>query len=341
MSNATVLMLPFACAVVAGLVAFLLIIWAPKLAMIDVPNKRSSHQQPTPRGGGIGVVVAVLAAIAVLFAFDQISGGIASAFVAGGLVGFVGFIDDRVGLSATRRLLVQVGAAMIAVACVFNWFPAGTMGAMSWSALDWRALLAVVAIVWATNLFNFMDGIDGIAGSEAVFFGIAGAALGWMDQIPDGLEIIWLCLAASSLGFLLFNWPPAKIFMGDVGSGFLGFAAATLAIVTSRASHIPVETWIILGGAFLVDASVTLLRRLLRGDRWYAAHRIHAYQHLSRRWCSHLRVTLASIAVNVLWLFPWAWYAAAHPSRALTCMVAAIVPLVVLVLMSGAGAIEE
>jgi Fuc2NAc and GlcNAc transferase len=202
----------------------------------------------------------------------------------------------------------------------------------------WAAsLLGVMALTWSTNLFNFMDGIDGIAGSEAVFVAGAGAFLNSRFGGDSGLTAAMLVLAAASLGFLIWNWPPARIFMGDVGSGFLGFTLAVFALAASRHSTVPIEVWAILSGVFLADATVTLLRRIFRGDRWFEAHRLHAYQGLASRWQAHLPVTALVIGINVFWLFPWAWIAATYPARALWDVCAALAPLAVIALLAGAG----
>jgi len=151
------------------------------------------------------------------------------------------------------------------------------------------------------------------------------------------LTAAMVALAVAALGFLIWNWPPARIFMGDVGSGFLGFTLAVLGLAVSRHSDVPIEAWAILNGVFLVDATVTLLSRLVRRDRWFDAHRSHAYQILASRWRGHLPVTLLIIAINVLWLFPWAWIAAIYPARAMLCVIAAMSPLAVAALLLGAG----
>jgi Fuc2NAc and GlcNAc transferase len=146
-----------------------------------------------------------------------------------------------------------------------------------------------------------------------------------------------LGLGGASLGFLLWNWPPARIFMGDAGSGFLGFAIGTLGLAASQSGAIPAEVWPILGGVFLTNSTVTLVRRVIRGERWFDAHRSHAYQNLARRWRGHLPVTLLSVAVNVFWLLPWAYQAILRPERAAWYMIAALLPLAVLAFACGAG----
>jgi Fuc2NAc and GlcNAc transferase len=146
-----------------------------------------------------------------------------------------------------------------------------------------------------------------------------------------------MALGAATLGFLVLNWPPARIFMGDVGSGFLGFSLTVLALAASRHGAVRIEVWAILSGVFLADATVTLLVRIVRGDRWIEAHRLHAYQILSRRWQAHLPTTVLVIAIDLLWLFPWAWIAAIFPDRAMLSLMAALLPLMMAAFLIGAG----
>jgi Fuc2NAc and GlcNAc transferase len=141
----------------------------------------------------------------------------------------------------------------------------------------------------------------------------------------------------ASLGFLVWNWPPAKIFMGDVGSGFLGYLIAALATADGHDNPVAVWVWLILGGVFFVDATVTLARRTLRGDIVHEAHRSHAYQWLARRLGAHKPVTLAALALDVFWLLPSAYFALSHPKWAWWIVLAALAPLAVLALVAGAG----
>jgi Fuc2NAc and GlcNAc transferase len=178
------------------------------------------------------------------------------------------------------------------------------------------------------NLFNFMDGIDGIAATEATFVSWGGALLASMAAVSSEVRWAAVLLGAACLGFLRWNWPPARIFMGDVGSGYLGYVIAVLAVAATRENPAALWIWLILGGVFFVDATVTLLRRLLRGDRIYEAHRSHAYQWLARRWESHAKVTWAVLTVNVLWLLPCAVFATRRPGIAAATAILALAPLV-------------
>jgi Fuc2NAc and GlcNAc transferase len=200
--------------------------------------------------------------------------------------------------------------------------------------------LLLFAGVWWINLFNFMDGIDGIAASQAVFMLVAAAVLGvWFHPgVADVSGWLWmLAVAAATLGFLRFNWPPARIFMGDVGSTYLAFMIFALALLSVREGWLTYPVWLVLGAVFVSDASVTLLRRMLAGERWFEAHRSHAYQRLSRRWGSHRRVTLLSISFNLLLLAPLAWTCLAWPRWAWVCVVLTYTPLAAAMLALGAG----
>jgi len=198
----------------------------------------------------------------------------------------------------------------------------------------------ILAVVWTINLFNFMDGIDGIAATEAIFITIAAALLAMWTGGSYASPAPALVFAAACMGFLLWNWPPAKIFMGDVGSGFIGYGIVVLALAAAHNSQSAIWVWLILGGGFFVDATITLMRRLSRGERVYQAHRTHAYQWLSRRWRSHKRVTMAFLAMDLLWLLPCAWFAAAYRTYAGATALAALVPIACLAIVSGAGRSE-
>jgi Fuc2NAc and GlcNAc transferase len=311
--------------------------YALRNAIMDIPNVRSSHATPTPRGGGLAIVLAFMSALVFLVCVGKLQLGIASVLAAGGgVIALTGYLDDHKALPASIRMCVHISAAALAV-IVVGGISQSTLNHIGLHGFWLGSLLGLITLAWFTNLFNFMDGIDGIAGSEAVFVAGAGALLNWRYGGDGGLTVAMLVLAAASLGFLVWNWPPARIFMGDVGSGFLGFTLAVLGLAASRRSAVPLEVWAILSGVFFVDATVTLITRMIRGDRWLEAHRLHAYQALASRWRAHLPVTILVIAINVLWLFPWAWVAANYPTRAMLCVAAALTPLVIAALLMGAG----
>lgn len=304
--------------------------------MLDVPNERSSHTSAVPRGGGTAIVVTMSVALCVLAGLGLISIRLFLALAVGGIaVAAVGFLDDRHRIPARWRLAVHVLAAVWAVALL------GGLGAVQVGEhlvqLRWiGAALSVLGIVWVINLFNFMDGIDGIATSEAVFVAITGGLIALAGGGAGVAAAAWV-FAWGCLGFLCWNWPPARIFLGDVGSGYLGYIIIVLALADAAVRPVAIWEWLILGSLFFVDSTVTLLRRLFRGDAVYQAHRQHAYQRLARRWGRHLPVTVLVVAIDLCWLLPWAAAAATWPSWAVLAAIAAVAPLLAGVWLLGAG----
>ncbi len=284
--------------------------------LLDVPNARSSHSVVTPRGGGLAMVLAASAAFVALALLCRVPVNLFLALLGGGtVVAAIGFLDDRRPVPAKLRLAVHVCAAVWAVTWIGA--PAELRVGSQLVHLGWAGpVMGALGIVWVLNLFNFMDGIDGIAAAEGVFMACAGAALTAMGGVSASVVGVGWAVGAASLGFLLWNWPPARIFMGDVGSGYLGYVIGVVMLATARADPSALWVWLILGGVFFVDATLTLARRTMRGDRVFEAHRSHAYQWLARRWGSHRRVTIATVSVNVIWLLPCAIFAAGHPDKA-------------------------
>ncbi|ACO75765.1 Glycosyl transferase, family 4 [Laribacter hongkongensis HLHK9] len=311
------------------------------LGLVQEPNHRSSHVQPTPNGGGLGIVVAGSLAGIVLVLFSGWTHGWFLLGVAA-LLAAVGLRDDIQHLPARVRFGVQ---AAVCAGLLFLLSISCRTGLEFQISACFLSGLLLLAGVWWINLFNFMDGIDGIAGAQAVFMLLCAAALAaWtnVDVISSPVWILMLCVASATLGFLLLNWPPAKIFMGDVGSTWLAFMVFALALLSVQVGWLSYATWLVLSAVFVTDATVTLLTRMLRGERWYEAHRNHAYQHLSRRWrgdrkVRHRSVTLLVGAANVLWLAPWAWACVQWPAKALAFVVAAYLPLVFAALWLEAG----
>jgi Fuc2NAc and GlcNAc transferase len=301
--------------------------------VLDVPNPRSSHSRATPRGGGVAIVLVNSIALLALSASGSVDHGLAAALLGGGLaVAAVGFVDDRATVPAGVRLAVHL---LVAVWAVY-WLGglSSVRVGVHVTELGWSgSVLAVLGIAWVLNLFNFMDGIDGLAGSEALFIAAGGAVL----AAGGGVALAAAVFACACAGFLVWNWAPARIFLGDVGSGYLGYVIAVLALAAARTSPALIWTWLILGGVFFVDATVTLARRVLRGEPVSEAHRTHAYQWLARRWGSHAKVTIACLALNLVWLLPCAVLATRRPDAAPLLVLCAFVPLVLLALVAGAG----
>ncbi len=257
---------------------------------------------------------------------------------AGTSVALVGFLDDHGHIAARWRLLLHFGAAIWALFWLGGLPPVQLFGVSL--ALGWIGhVLAAFYLVWVLNLYNFMDGIDGIAGVEVITVCLGGALLYWLKGHAD-LAIFPLLLAAASAGFLYWNFPPAKIFMGDAGSGFLGITLGVLSLQAAAFDANWFWAWLILLGVFIVDATYTLLRRLLRGDKVYEAHRSHAYQFASRHFGRHLPVTLGVATINLVWLLPLALWVGVGGLDGLIGLLLAYAPLLGLAVKFRAGALE-
>ena len=301
-------------------------------ALLDIPNQRSSHSSPTPRGGGVAIVVVVLAGILAGAAGGWVRDSTAVALVPSGVaVALVSWLDDRRGVPRRIRLLVHLAAAAWVVYCF------GPVEALVPPGPSWLGflgpVLSVLGIAWVTNLFNFMDGIDGLAAGEALTVGLAAMLLCWR---VDDLEPTWLAalVAVAAAGFLPWNWHPARIFLGDVGSVFLGFILASLAVLTGQRGDLPAAGWLVLLGVFVLDATVTLFRRWARGERWLEAHRSHAYQRAVQAGLTHAQVSGAVMAVNGL-LALLVWWAVARPHWAAAAYGAALLLVLALYLRVG------
>ncbi|WP_158884687.1 glycosyl transferase family 4 [Rhodanobacter sp. L36] len=282
--------------------------YAHHKGMLDQPGQRRSHSSPTPRGGGIGVVVATL--ICMPGALRSMGepwslGVVASLATALVLVALAGWWDDHSSLPALPRLglhlvaLLGFSTALVATGLSWWWLP-----------------LLLLAGAWSINLHNFMDGIDGLLAQQALFVTVGIALMAWAES-QSALAVATASLAAASLGFWMFNRPRARIFMGDVGSGSIGLLIFAFSAMLWRVNQALLWPAMILSSAFVVDASLTLVVRIWLGRRWYAPHREHLYQWLSRRTGSHARVDMMYGAWNLLAVAPLTWLAWGHPAWAL------------------------
>lgn len=259
--------------------------WALDHQALDIPNQRSSHIRPTPRGGGLAIVVVVLVGwlASGVLASPETSWSVLGSYALGaGLVAAVSWLDDLYGLPAIARLAAHIVAASLALVALGYWQtlplpgPAVPLGYAG-------VAIGLIWIIGLTNAYNFMDGSDGMAAVQGVIAGLGWALLGWLGQQPLVVEL-GLLLAAGSLGFLWHNWPPAAIFMGDVGSAFLGYSFAVLPLVALEEDGPLAGIGSLLGclllWPFIFDAAFTFFRRLRRGENVLAAHRSHLYQRL-------------------------------------------------------------
>ncbi|WP_058451485.1 MraY family glycosyltransferase [Legionella maceachernii] len=271
--------------------------------MLDIPNHRSSHVIATPRGGGLSFVICFLFTVFSLLFLSLISYPLAGALlISGSLIALIGFLDDRYNIPAKWRLLGHFAASCCALYLIGG-MPAIPFFAWTFSNGLIANTVAVFYLVWLLNLYNFMDGIDGIAATEAVTACLGGVVLYYL-QNNISATYLPVGLAFAVGGFLVWNFPPARIFMGDAGSGFLGLILGILSIQSAKINPNFFWAWVILLGVFIVDATVTLLGRGMRGEIIFEAHRSHAYQHASRYYGKHLPVTLGTLVINMLWLLP-------------------------------------
>lgn len=295
--------------------------YANRRGLLDQPGQRRSHKRPTPRGGGISIVASVLTCAMPALLLPPRGWPLMAVIVPGcalGMVAAVGWLDDHAAMPALPRFLVHLFAATLVVAVLL--LPAAEFRPAAWVWL----LVLVPVLAGSINAHNFMDGIDALLALQALFV-LSGDA--WLAHAALQPALMTACLAsaAACAGFLLFNWPPARIFMGDVGSGTLGLLIAILAGLLVQ--RVPAFLWaaLILPSAFITDAALTLLSRVLAGRRWYTAHREHLYQWMTRAGGSHAKTDGAYVSWNLIVVAPAAWFSARHPESGLALCAAVYV----------------
>lgn len=338
MSTASLLFLTVVSAFVVSFgIAELIRRYGASLQLVQAPNYRSSHVRPTVSGGGLGIAVAGTMLCLVLGLGASAAFHVAVAVSAIGAT--IGFLDDRFDLSAALRIVAHFG---LVAALVLSSGIIPTPDLLQLGSILPLLTLGVLLVVgvWWINLFNFMDGIDGIAATEAVFILVAASTfLAWSASESGDWATAQAIAAviAACLGFLLLNWPPARIFMGDAGSNYLAFFILAVALLTVASGAMGYAVWAILPATFVADATVTLLRRAMNGERWLSAHRLHAYQKLSRRWNSHLWSTLLYGGINLVWLYPLAYWAHKQPNLEWLIVALAYIPVTLFCWVVGAG----
>lgn len=315
--------------------------YGPRFGLLDTPVARSAHVAPKPLGGGAALAAPYFLCVIWFVASAAISES-ALAYLGCLFIVVLGFSDDRWQLSSKVRLPVQFIVSVAAVRAIG--VDSVDFGFSSLSEPLTLSLLAVLSLVWLCNLTNFMDGIDGIAASQLLVTSLScvvllvglDAAAGESGE-HDVVLTLSVVLAASAAGFLLWNWSPASLFMGDAGSGFIGFALGLLALESLVTQRMSVWSWVLLLGVFIADTAMTLLVRIIRGERWYEGHSQHAYQILSRRLNSHPRVVGGVILINICWLLPLAWVAGILPHYGVLFATIGLAPLLLGCYRLGAG----
>lgn len=265
--------------------------FAIKKSLVAVVNERSSHKIPTPHGGGIAISVTWFIGLFYLYFINQIDPTLFYALMFGFIISIVSFFDDIYELSAKLRLIVQSCVAVMGI-LTMGGLDSINLGLFTIENQLFTNIFAFFMIIWFINLYNFLDGINGYAGSEAVFLCVAGFIIFGGNH--------FIVLAVCVLGFLFWNYNQAKIFMGDVGSTLLGYNVAIFTLYYGNSESSNLWIWIILFGLFWFDATVTLIRRKLNGEKLSQAHKKHAYQRLTQAGWSHFKVTNYAIIINVL-----------------------------------------
>ena len=273
---------------ISWVLTYVLRIVAIKKKVIDIPNERSSHSIPTPRGGGLAIVICWFLGITILFYLNQIEKQLYFAFLPGLLLAAISLIDDIISLKPKTRLIVQTITSLFAILIIFQ-IP--VFDDLTTSILYFVKFgFAVIGMIWFINLYNFLDGIDGYASTETIM-----VALGIFLFTQNYAALI---LVFPVLGFLIWNWPKAKIFMGDVGSTQLGYIIAVLGVYLHQNEHLTLYYWLVLTAPFWFDATYTLFRRWRNNEKLSQAHRKHAYQRIVQAGFSHQKTDFCLVGFN-------------------------------------------
>lgn len=330
---------------VVGSIAFLmtviitkaLIEFARPLGMIDAPNERSSHTAPTPKGGGLSFfIVFTFVSLGLYWLYPEYNPIVQPLLFGGPFVVLLGWLDDRFALSALLRLGVHFVVAIMIYRLITKGFIVPVQISFLPNFFWINFIFCILFIAWFINLYNFMDGADGLASSTA----IAGSAL--MAVVchlhgSDELAMIYCLIAYTVSGFLFFNWAPARIFMGDTGSYFLGFLFASLALISKVYANVSFYSHITIFGFFIFDATYVLLRRLLRREKVFQAHKMFLFHKLMKQGWSHRKVSAFYTLVLVMWLFPLSNLAASMANWGIVIVLISYLPLLGLAIHYRAG----
>lgn len=312
-----------------------------QISRVDSTDKRPLITQATNpnRGGGLGILIGTnLGIVLSLFVFSELKDSpnflIIFSLALATVVGLLGLADDRWNLRASIRLIVQIFT--IGMFVLFNFLNESNQTEISVPNIVLIGIGCTVMGIWWLNLFNFQDGIDGYAASQAIFMLCCVLLFYWLGTENQGnpqLAILIFCTLAATVGFLIFNWAPAKMFMGDCGSTFLGYLIFVIGFLCIKQDWVSLCQWTILSSVFMVDASLTLTFRIIAGENIMTAHRNHAYQKLSRLWKSHRSVTIALIAMNSLVILPLACAAGFWPTFEYVFVITAFILLFLLFML--------
>lgn len=304
--------------------------------LLDTPNARSSHQIPTPRGGGIALACGVVVTLLIAWSFGYVSTGpLYWLLIPSGLIAALGICDDLFNLNIGIRLTIQFLLAGLGL------FFIDGLSELSQPLQLLSVGAMLFFIVWMTNLYNFMDGINGLAALQAISVCLSMTIIYWTQSTNTNTVHLLLIISASACGFLFWNFPISKIFMGDSGSLFLGLTFGLLTVASVHEGIHFVAAWLIMLGIFIVDASYTLFYRLITKQAVHQAHRTHAYQKIAIKYNSHAQVTLTAVAINLLWLLPIAIAVTTKQLNYIAALLIAYTPLVWITNKFKAGRVDQ
>ena len=299
-------------------------ILAIRFNIIAERNQRTLHNNDTPKGSGIIFSLVSIFLTYLIWFQGLIPDDLTIVICFGGFAATLfGFVDDIINIPAKIKLFIQILLSGFIILC-FGEVP--LLLDTEYTSIDTGIVgvfIGVIALVWLINLCNFMDGTDGMAASGTIFICAVIAVILFFIQDETEIGLVAGVLALSCFAFLLFNWPMAKIFMGDAGSVFIGYVFGVFIIYTMMLGYISIWTWIIVFGYFGIDTTLTLILRLIHIKKWYGAHRSHAYQNLARIWDSHSKILYLVICFHLLWLLPLAILSVAYNQyQELVCLLA-------------------
>ena len=270
---------------------------------MDIPNVRSSHAEPTPTGGGLSISLSILFFLMFAWWIDEsIRHVVVGLGIGGSVVAIVGWLDDHKEISPIIRIILYFFASC----WVVYWLGGYTSIKINNDVYDVGMagnIISVIFITWLINLYNFMDGTDGLAATEAITVSILGLIYFWISGEYIAALLCAVILSSSS-GFLIWNWYPAKIFMGDGGSCLLGITFGSIALYGDKNDKVSIFVWLVLLSIFISDSTYTLIKRMITGEKWYRAHNSHAYQKLVRMGFSHRQVAMGVFYINIFILSP-------------------------------------
>ena len=308
--------------------------FARKHGPYATPNFRSLHSKVVPRGGGLALAAATVAACVAAYGAGLLQWCQLLVYGVGGVVvTLMGAADDRLDLKARYRMPFQC----LSAAWVCYSFGGLAPLDMGFGFVDWGLaghVALIVALVWFYNLYNFIDGIDGMASTATIFICTTMGVVLWMRGQPALAGVLGI-LGFASAGFLVFNLPPAKMFLGDAGSSLIGYILSAVVVESLWSGPANLWSWLIVGCCYFADTTLTMLVRLLKVPGWYRPHRSHAYQNLARVWNSHRRVLLLVMAINFLWLLPLLVVSLHFASWAIGLTVLAYIPIAIICLKYG------